>query len=112
VDINSFPREERIRLRADYQRIFQKGKARKAEHFRIYICPNRLPYGRLGISVGKRVGGAVIRNRLKRLVREFFRLNKSLFPGSSDVVIVPQPGAANLGFWKLADELKGILRER
>jgi ribonuclease P protein component len=112
VDINSFPKEERIRLQADYRRIFQKGKARKTEHLRIYICSNPLPYRRLGISVGKRVGGAVIRNRLKRLVREFFRVNKNLFPESSDVVIVPQPGAAHLQFWQLADELKGILRER
>ena len=110
--INSFPKEERIRRRVDYQRIFQKGEKRKTEHFRIYICPNPLAHGRLGMSVGKRVGGAVVRNHLKRLIREFFRLNKNLFPGSSDVVIVPEPGAAKLNFWQLADELTGILREQ
>jgi ribonuclease P protein component len=108
----SFPKEEKIRRRADFQRTFQKGAKRKTEHFRIYICPTPLPHSRLGISVSKRVGGAVIRNRLKRLIREFFRLSKDLFPGSSDVVIVPQPGAAGLNFWKLAEELKRIFREQ
>ncbi len=52
------------------------------------------------------------RNRLKRMIREFFRLNKDLFPGSSDVVISAREGAANLDYWQLSEELRGVFQER
>ena len=112
MGIHSFRKEEKIRQRADFLRTFQKGEHRKTPHFRVSLCPNPLPQKRLGITVGKKVGGAVERNRLKRLIREFFRLNKDLFPGSSDVVISAREGAANLDYWQLSEELRGIFQER
>lgn len=108
----SLPKEERIRQRADFLYAYQKGECRKTQHFRIYLSPNRLPHQRLGITVAKRIGNAVKRNRLKRLLREFFRLNKGLFPGFTDIVISGQTGAADLTYWQLAEELKGILEKR
>jgi len=108
----SLRKEEKIRHRADFLYTFQKGEYRKTQHFRIYSSPNRLSHQRLGITVAKRIGNAVQRNRLKRFLREFFRLNKELFPGSSDVVISGQMGSADLTYWQLAEELKGILQKR
>ena len=101
-----------MRQRADFLRTFQKGEHRKTLHFRVSLCPNHLPQKRLGITVGKKVGGAVGRNRLKRMIREFFRLNKDLFPGSSDVVISAREGAADLNYWQLSEELRGVCQER
>jgi ribonuclease P protein component len=71
-----------------------------------------LLHRRLGITVGKRIGSAVQRNRLKRLIREFFRQNRKVLPGSSDLVITAKEGAAGLNFWQVSEELKGLFMER
>jgi len=62
---------------------------------------------RLGLVAGKRIGNAVTRNRVKRLVREFFRLNKSSFPESTDVILVAKPGAPLLDYWGVQKEISG-----
>ncbi len=109
---HSLGKEERIRRRSDYARIWREGKRRQTEHFLVSLMPNSLPFPRLGIVVSKRVGQAVERNRLKRRIREFFRLHKEAFPGSSDVVITAKRGAATASYWQISSELKGILEER
>lgn len=107
----TFKKEERIRRRSDFSRISKEGKKYHSPHFRVFICPNQLPYRRLGIVVSKKVGSAVKRNRLKRLIREFFRLHKEkLFP-SADFVIQAKEGADKLTFWEVAAELQEILKE-
>jgi ribonuclease P protein component len=109
---HTFRREERIRKRADFQRILKEGARYQAPHFRVSICPNALTYSRLGVTVGRRVGSAVERNRVKRRVREFFRLNKESLPGSSDLVVTAREGSAGLSFWQVTEELKGLFRGR
>jgi ribonuclease P protein component len=109
---HTFGKEERIRRRADFLRIFKEGTRYQTDHFRVSRCSNPLPFRRLGISVEKRIGSAVKRNRLKRLIREFFRLNKEALPASSDFVITAKEGAAGLNFWQVSEELKGLLGER
>lgn len=52
---------------------------------------NTESYNRLGISVHRKIGDAVRRNRIKRLIREVFRLNRDLFPASCDVVFTVRP---------------------
>ncbi len=109
---HTFRKEERICLRADFQRISKEGAKYRSHHFRVSICPNSLTHRRLGITVGKRIGPAVQRNRLKRLIREFFRQNREVLPGSSDLVITAKEGAAGLNFWQVSEELKGLFMER
>ena len=63
----------------------------------IYVAPNPFPYPRLGISVAKACGKAVVRNRLKRLIREAFRLDRTRIPAGLDyLVVVNKKGLANL----------------
>jgi len=112
MGLNIFPKEERIRRRADFLKILREGMKSQTEHFGVSFRPNGLPHCRLGITVGKRVGSAVVRNRLKRRIREFFRQNKPLFPPATDFVFSAKEGAGRLNFWQVADELKGILKER
>jgi ribonuclease P protein component len=112
MGLYNFGKEERIRRQADFLRISRDGAKYQTGHFRLCMCPNSLPHRRLGITVGKHVGPAVKRNRVKRLIREFFRLNKAKLPASTDIVIVAKEGAAGLNFWQVSDELKGIFRER
>jgi len=112
MGLYNFGKEERIRRRADFLRISRDGAKYQTGHFRLSMCPNSFPHRRLGITVGKHVGSAVKRNRVKRLIREFFRLNKGRLPASTDFVIIAKAGATGLNFWQVSDELKGIFRGR
>jgi ribonuclease P protein component len=53
----------------------------------VWACPNELDHPRLGLAIGRRVGGAVTRNRIKRRVREAFRLTQHQWPRGYDVVV-------------------------
>jgi len=64
------------------------------------VRANELGWSRLGLSVGRRVGNAVARNRVKRLLREAWRLNKSRLRTPCDVVAIPRDGAIR---WRFAD---------
>jgi ribonuclease P protein component len=65
---------------------------------------------RLGITVSRRVGGAVVRNRVKRLVREAFRRHKPLFPAAVELVVIARAEAAHLAYAQVERELCEISR--
>src|SRR2546423_4608817 len=83
-----FRSEERIRRRADFQQAYEHGARVHGRYSTLFILPNTHGVGRLGIAATKKLGGAVQRNRAKRLIREVFRHNK-IAPGL-DVVVVPR----------------------
>jgi ribonuclease P protein component len=86
-------REQRIRRHADYQRIQSQGQRLQTRHF-VFVLANR-PEGvlpeqgpRLGIVVSRKVGNAVVRNRVKRLIREAFRVTRHQFGDRVDLVVI------------------------
>ncbi len=89
---------ERLRQAPEYQRVFQHGKKLVSFLFVVYIYPSSEPCSRLGMAVSKRVGKAVVRNRIKRLIRELFRRHKKFFKSPCDVVIIARHRAANASF--------------
>ena len=97
ADDARFTGGERLRTDREYRDVVHKGERTNTPHFTVYRDHGRAdPAGRkVGISVGRRVGGAVVRNRVKRLLREFYRRNKGAFPPGSRTAIVarkaPEP---------------------
>ena len=79
---------ERIRRRAEFKQIYDRGLKVHSRYTTVFFLANALGVGRLGIAATRKIGGAVERNRAKRLIREVFRRNK-LAPGL-DVVVVPK----------------------
>jgi ribonuclease P protein component len=84
----TFGKNERIRRRRDFLTVYQQGVRSHSHHFTVIAHRNPSGIRRLGITVSKKVGNAVNRNRLKRLLREFFRLHKEQFPPAQDMVIM------------------------
>jgi ribonuclease P protein component len=83
-----FRRIQRIRRRAEFQQIYKLGTRVSGRYYTLFIQPNRLAIARLGVAATRKLGGAVVRNRAKRLVREVFR-RSGIAPGF-DIIVVPR----------------------
>lgn len=86
----AFPRECRIRRGADFQRAYRRRAVVSDELLVVHSCENGLDHPRLGLSVSRKVGGAVVRNRWKRLLREAFRLVRRELPRGVDLIVIPR----------------------
>lgn len=102
-----FNRGERVRRRVEYQKIYDQGSRVHSRYFTLFSFPNQLPHGRLGIAATRKLGGAVVRNRAKRLIREVFRRNK-LAPGV-DLVIVPKRELLDADLTAIETEFRNTL---
>lgn len=105
----TFGKHERIRKRRDYLRVYQNGYRVNSKNFIIILSENRLGVKRLGLTVSKKAGNSVKRNRIKRLLREFFRLNKNRFPSSQDIVIIAKKSIPPLKYQDVCRELENLL---
>lgn len=90
-----FPKENRLLRERDFQRVYREGRLFQDELFRLFYLEKGGGPPRLGLAVGKQLGRAVVRNRVKRALREAFRLNKELF-GDLDLIVQPRPEVAAL----------------
>lgn len=88
-----FTRDDRLRRQADFDRVY-KAKVYAADDVLVVNgVRNDLAHTRLGLSVSRKVGNAVVRNRWKRRIREAFRLQRQTFPAGLDIVVRPKLGA-------------------
>lgn len=107
-----FLREERLRTDREYREVVRKGERATTAHFTVY---RDFPGGvarKVGISVGKRAGRAVVRNRVKRILREFYRFHKSDFPDGSRTVIVVKKALSLPGLDAVTSELLPAISRR
>ena len=106
---NALPPERRIRRRGEFQRVFDAGRRAHGRYLTIIVAPAPGPESRIGIVASKKLGGAVVRNRVKRLIREVFRTQVS--PDSaSDLVIIPKASALQVTAAEVVSDYKMTLR--
>jgi len=90
----SLPRNRRLLTRRQFDSTMKEGRRHRDEYFTVYTRSNGLDHGRLGMTVSRRVSAAAVgRNRIRRQIRESFRLNQHALPGI-DVVVMANSRAA------------------
>lgn len=122
-----FPARLRIKQRREFLRVQRGGRKHHVRHFIVFALPQQpassdAPQGgdapqvseasptRLGITVTRKVGNAVVRNRIKRLVREVFRQHRARLPVGLDLVFVAKQQAAQASFADVLDDFESIVR--
>jgi len=107
--LNGYPKSARLRKRREYLSAQEEGRRRHVDGFVVIVA--RRPGGpcRLGVTVSRRVGNAVVRNRLKRLVREAFRECRWTLGPERDVVVIAKPAAAGVPPARLGAEIRRAL---
>ena len=79
----TLPKNYLLRKKDEYENVYLHGKRVHGEHFSLILLPNNRAYNRLGISIHGQLKGVARRNRIKRIIREFFRLNKNFLQEKS-----------------------------
>jgi ribonuclease P protein component len=102
---HAFPKHLRLLRRNEFRRVYEEGKRRSTPLCTVFIRSNGLDQSRLGLTVPAAVGSAPLRNRIKRRVREVFRLNRAAIPGGWDIVVNPRKDAARAPFATLTRDL-------
>jgi ribonuclease P protein component len=104
----SFCKQERLRKRPDFLLLSAAGRKCHTEHFIIVWSREDTGNKRFGVTVSRRTGKAVVRNRIKRFLREYFRLHKELFK-MADYNMIAKKGADKLCFHEVCLELDRAL---
>jgi len=101
-------RGERVRRSVDFDRIHRHGYRARGRFLTLLVAPNNTGRSRLGIAAGRRLGSAVVRNRVKRQVRELFRRHKP--DASVDLVVIPRSELLEAEFKSLEADYRSTLR--
>ena len=101
---------QRIRRRAEFQRVYDRGARVHGRYATLFVLANERDVSRLGIAATKKLGGAVQRNRAKRLIREVFRRND--IASGYDIVVIPKRDVLDASVTALDAEYRNLLGRR
>ena len=107
-----FPKTARLRKRSQFLKLSRTGSKFQSTHFVVISKTNDAIGSRLGITVSGKVGNSVVRNRIKRQVREFFRRHRANLPEATDFLIIARNSAATLTHGVVASELERAMVPR
>jgi ribonuclease P protein component len=109
--LKRFKKTDRLLKRSEFLAVSLKGSKVYNKHFILIYLPNANKKSRLGITVTKRVGKSVQRNRIKRYCREFFRLNRCIAPENRDINIIAKKNALALDSEQMFQTLEHIFKK-
>jgi ribonuclease P protein component len=96
--------------KSEFDAVYRIGKRRSSSHFTVFVRANELPLSRFGFSIKKALGGAVVRNRMRRRLREIVRCHRQEIPAGWDIVIHPKSSVAKAPFAALTAEFLRLLK--
>ena len=105
-----FPKSHRVLKRETFRRTYDGGKKYQAKYFTAFVIPNQQESPRLGITVTRKAGNSVDRNRSRRLLREVFRKNKWRVPAGVDIVINVKGALNSAGYADLEGDFVEFLK--
>ncbi len=100
---------EIIKRNLEYRKVFSQGRYKVNQLLVLYRYKNNQGKRRFGFTVSKKVGKAVVRNRVRRVLKETCRHNEQMFPADSDYVVVARPAASKANYNELANSLHKLL---
>jgi ribonuclease P protein component len=106
----TYPLSVRLVRKADFDAVYRHGKRRSNSHFTVFSKANDLPQSRFGFSIKRALGSAVVRNRMRRRIREMIRLHRQEISAGWDIVIHPKPNVATAPLTALTAELLQLLK--
>ncbi len=102
---------EVVKRHEEFNDIINNAKYKKNENFTIYIRKGNYPYPRFGIAISKKVGIAVVRNKLKRQIRSIIDFNKAAFKNYTDYIIMIKRSCLSLTYQQMNDKLIELIKD-
>ena len=99
----------RLVRRGEFDAVYRAGKRRSSSHFTVFVRANELPLSRFGFSIKKALGGSVVRNRMRRRLREMVRCHRQEISSGWDIVIHPKSSVAKRPLDALTQDLLRLL---
>jgi len=97
--------------RGSFDAVYRAGKRFSSSHFTVFVRCNELALSRFGFSIKKALGGAVVRNRIRRRLRQMVRCHRQEIPAGWDIVVHPKSKVATAPFAVLTEELVRLLKK-
>lgn len=99
-----------LKKNIEYRNVYREGRMKNSLFFTLYYKKNNLPYSVIGLSISKKVGNSVVRNKLKRRMREILRENYSILSDGYDFIFIIRKPAADLDFQNLKEAFFKVLK--
>ena len=101
----------RIRKNAEFRAVYRRGKSFSNSLLVLYIYKNKKNINRLGVSINKRVGNSVERNRIKRLIKEIYRLNSDNIKVGYDLVFIARNLSKGRNYMEIGNSIKNLIKK-
>ena len=99
-----------LKKNSDFENVYKSGKSYANKNLVIYTLKNGTDENRLGISVSKKVGNSVVRHRLKRLIKESYRLHEKMFNSGLDIAVIARKGSDACDFASIESALLHLMK--